>query len=123
MNLYTCYIYNEILIHYFSKEENFLKMPSVWIRKQNNKFYLCGNHMFLNHYVPHRKGLKNFVTIFSILFNLQNILEKLTEKEKKKLCLLNPKGEEYQLNTICMNKSSKNFIPGKKEIKNENKEK
>ncbi len=123
MNLYTCYVYDKKLIHYYSKEENFFKMPEIWIHENDNKFYLCGASMFLNQYAPDRKGLKNSTTVFSILLNLQNILEKLTVKEKKKLCLLNLKGQEYKLNTIHLNKTYKKFIPVKKEIKNEKTEK
>ena len=95
-------------------------MPTIWIRQQKEKFFFCGNHMFLNHYFNNRKHTIHHHKAISILLHLQNILESLTEKEKKKLCLYNPSGQEYVLNTIYQNTD---FTPKKKVIKNEKNEK
>jgi hypothetical protein len=118
MNLYTCTVFSDYLIYYFSKEENHQKLPEVWVHEREDKFYIGGNHILLNHFIPNRKGLKSSKTAFSTLFQIQNQVQALSIKEKKKLCILHPSGSEYQNNMIYLNT---NFLikstPKKKAIK------
>jgi hypothetical protein len=120
MKLYTCHIYGESIIYYFSNDVDILKCPYVWVNERKGMFSVCGSSIFLDHYIPKRKESKNPSKVFSLLRDLNKIVETLSIKEKIKLCLLKPDGKDFGINTIYLsNESYSRFTPKTKGAKNE----
>lgn len=127
MNIYSS-IYFGYQIFYFSSDKNSIYIPDIWITYKDNKWRICGSISLIDKFIPdkyHKFGFKNSSLAFSYLKKLYEVINNFSLLEKKKYCLVNTRGLEYNKQTLHkFNESYRSMnIKPKIEVKNEKRNK